>query len=372
MKLPTLYKRSTTGALQEWTIFTEGNVIVTRWGQSDGAIQETRDVIKEGKNQGKKNETSPEEQAELEAKAKWELKKKKNLYVEQSDSAMSGAVDDLVEGGISPMLAHRYDKHGHKIQFPAYAQPKLDGHRCVVIVRDGKASMWTRTRKRIPCLPHITEQFESLIEGDAVFDGELYHHDYKENFEELTSYIRQQLEPKKGYEVVQYHTYDFPHESGFGDRFDALSGFFQEVPEHYAIKLVETHGVDTGEQAIDLFHHFLGQGYEGLMLRNAEGGYKNSRSYDLQKVKQFDDDEFEVVGVEEGRGKLAGHAMFVCQMKSGSTFTAKMKGELNELKKYLKDPKLAVGHMVTVQYQGLTGANGVPRFPVVLRFRDEE
>jgi ATP-dependent DNA ligase len=374
MKLPTLYKRTTTGAQQEWAVSVEGNVIVTRWGQTGGSIQEGRDTIKTGKNIGRSNETTPEEQAELEAKALWEKKKKKRGYHEDADAAMDGKDNDLIEGGIFPMLAHKYWEQGHKIKWPAYVQPKLDGHRCIAIIKNGKASLWTRTRKPILCLPHITARFEELVAGDAIFDGELYNHAYRDDFEKLTSFIRQQTKPKPGHEVVQYHIYDFPHEAGFGLRSEALASFFAAVGDCPTLRLVETVKAETPKDLDKAYEEFLEQGYEGAMVRNEgsqkSGGYLNSRSYDLQKVKIMDDSEFEVLGVKEGRGKLAGHAMFIMEHK-GAEFRAKMKGKLSELKKYLKDPSLAVGRVVTVQYQGFTKTNNVPRFPVVLRFRKD-
>jgi hypothetical protein len=74
-KLPTLYKTTATGAIQEWTIRVdksgEDGVIVTRWGQTDGEIQETKDRVTEGKNLGKANATTAYEQACAEAQAKW-------------------------------------------------------------------------------------------------------------------------------------------------------------------------------------------------------------------------------------------------------------------------------------------------------------
>ena len=370
MKLPTLYKKTTTGAQQEWSVWTEGNVICTRWGQTDGKMQEGRDVITTGKNLGRSNETTPEGQAEFEAKALWEKKKKKRGYHEDANAAMEGKDNDLIEGGIFPMLAHRFDKHGHKIKWPAFSQPKLDGHRCIAVVRNGKASLWTRTRKPIPCLPHITQFLEGTIDGNAVFDGELYNHELKDHFEELTSHVRQQKEPKEGHEIVQLHVYDFPHDAGFKDRNETLQDFFDSINRKISpVKQVDTVAVGDEVDLMHTFESFLERGYEGAMVRNAEGGYTNARSYDLMKVKEFDDGEFVVVGVEEGRGKLAGHAIFVLQTEGGTNFNAKMAGELKELKRFLANPELAIGRFVTVQYQGLTGAKKVPRFPVVLGFK---
>jgi hypothetical protein len=49
-KLPTLYKRTATGALQEWTIIFEGNWYCTQFGQTGGTIQTSAPVLCAGKN----------------------------------------------------------------------------------------------------------------------------------------------------------------------------------------------------------------------------------------------------------------------------------------------------------------------------------
>lgn len=380
MQFQKLYKKTSTGALQEWSIWTEGNTIKVLWGQTDGAKQETSEVIKEGKNLGKRNQTTPEEQADLEAKAKWELKKKKNLYVDDPNAAMAGEVDEeMVEGGITPMLAHRYDQHGHKISWPAYLQPKLDGHRCIAVIENNTVSLWSRTRKLITGVPHIISQLEVLAKQykqDLILDGELYSHQNRENFEELTSFIRQET-PKPGCEMVEYHIYDLPSASKnkFSDRFkqlqqDIFYPFISKLNLRY-LHLVETSLVEDEEETMMVFEKFLASGHEGAIVRNAYGLYVNKRSYDLQKIKEFMDSEFLVVGVNEGKGRLAGHAIFVCQTDEGKQFAAKMIGSLDNLKRYITNPELALGKMLTVKYQGLTKANGLPRSPVAVRFREE-
>lgn len=53
MTHPTLYKKTSTGAIQFWTISTKGNDIVTEYGQvGTDSPQITVDTIKEGKNAG--------------------------------------------------------------------------------------------------------------------------------------------------------------------------------------------------------------------------------------------------------------------------------------------------------------------------------
>jgi ATP-dependent DNA ligase len=233
-------------------------------------------------------------------------------------------------------------------------------------VKKGKATLWSRTRKPITGLPHINKAVEELGLKDIVLDGELYNHDYRNNFEDLTSFIRNP-EPKEGHEVVQYHVYDIAGEGSFRLRNGRLSSIVRYEP----LVRVETKEVNDEDELIEFFEDCLSKGYEGAMVRNAAGLYVGKRSVDLLKIKEFQDAEFEIVDVEEGRGKLAGKAIFVCANKQGTKFKAKMKGDQDELAKFWKKPSLAIGRMLTVQYQGLTGKNGVPRFPVGLRFRED-
>ncbi len=379
-KFPTLYKKTATGAIQFWDIcaseLPEGTgVISTKYGQiGTDSPQVTVDYIGEGKNVGKKNETTAYHQAVKEAKAKWEKQKKKG-YVDSIMAAQSGEVDSLVEGGIFPMLAQSYSKHASKIKFPCYVQPKLDGIRCIAVVKNGKCTLWSRTRKPINSMPHIVAALEEALYGqDAVLDGELYNHKFKDSFEEIVSLVRlDKPHPEGKYTNVQYHVYDTASTGIFADRNSELYQLLATVSPEY-VKLVLTGMLNSDEEVTNSFAIARGVGYEGIMLRNGEGKYtENKRSYDLQKVKEFDDAEFEIVGVEEGRGKLAGHVgAFLCRTENGKEFLAKMSGEIARLKDYFENHALWSGKRLTVQYQGLTGKEGVPRFPVGLRIREEE
>lgn len=376
-EFPTLYKRASTGKFQSWAIWVVDDSIHTAWGQVGGKTQKTVDVIRAGKNVGKRNETTPTAQAEAEALAQWEAKLKKG-YVQSLDAARAGKVDERIEGGISPMLAHRYDQHAHKIVWPAYVQPKLDGHRCIAIVENGECTLWSRTRKRITGVPHIVGAIEQLCKRADVqnwaLDGELYNHDYRNKFEELSSLIRQQV-PKAGHEIVQYHVYDRPDATlTFRQRLTQLDAFIAGQPSvldaRRYVRQVQTIQANDEQELSDAFERFVRAGYEGAMVRNSKSAYVNKRSYDLQKLKEFEDSEFLIVAVEEGRGKLAGHAIFVCAADNGKQFRAKLKGEQAALRLYWEQPELCVGQQLTVKYQGRT-ADGLPRFPVGVHIRDD-
>jgi len=377
VKFKTLYKKTSTGAIQQWTIgvidqrgSNTAACIVTEYGQVDGKIQTTSDLISAGKNIGKKNETSARWQAELEAKSQWEKKKKKG-YVESIKDAEGGKLDALITGGVEPMLAQSFSKHGAKIKIPCYTQPKLDGIRCIAIIKDGICTLWSRTRKPITSCPHIVQELEAAFETkDIILDGELYNHEMKKDFEKIVSMVRQEV-PAKGHEIIQYHIYDVVNDGVFAERMEEIDTIFGNF-DFYALKKVPTEPVNVENDIMIYFEQFVKQGYEGAMLRNEHSKYVNKRSYDLQKVKEFDDAEFPIVRVEEGRGKLAGHAIFVCRTEGGKEFLAKMRGDTSNLKRFFEDHSLWKGKQLTVQYQGITGKEQVPRFPVGVAIRDYE
>jgi DNA ligase-1 len=379
MTLPTLYKKTSTGKIQMWEIEAYGSdgptgvgYIKTVYGHLDGGKQTASETITEGKNPGKANATTPLEQAVAEAKSQWEKKLKKG-YVENLDDAEQGKIDtSMITGGVEPMLAHPYDKQGHKIKYPAYMQPKLDGHRCIAIVQDGKCTLWSRTRKRINSMPHIERALETMFvrEATVILDGELYNHDYREKFEQLTSLIRQE-KPAPGHEAVEYWVYDFVDDKPFSKRYEALSLFSLLVSSktQTPIRVVETTEVQDAEDMAGVFAAYLDFGFEGGMLRNTDGNYLNKRSYDLQKVKIMQDAEFEIIDVTEGRGKMAGKAMFHCVTSDGKPFRVKMKGTLDSLSHYLDHKDDYIGKQLTVKYQNLS-ADGIPRFPIGERIHE--
>ena len=396
LTLPTLYKKSASGALQSWTIEVHQittcdnpgvdlGEICTEYGQVGGAMQRSSEVIREGKNIGKKNATTALEQAVAEAKSKWELQKKKKGYVETIEAAEAGEVDALVQGGIFPMLAQKFEKQADKVKYPAYVQPKFDGHRCIAIMKDGVCTLWSRTRKPITSMPHICRAVERLTGGaDAVFDGELYNHEYHDRFEQITKLIRP-IEPVEGHEKVQYYIYDMPSAPfKYVDRMRTINRVFDianGVGTTAALSStfgplvnVETHCVDSEVEVPLAFDRFFSQGYEGAMLRTADNiydGHPTRRSPGLLKLKKFDDAEFEIVDVVQGNGKMEGKAIFVCRAGNGETFDAVMNCSLEQLHEYWENRQNLIGMLVTVQFQGFTSKNKVPRFPRALRLRDD-
>ncbi len=405
---PTLYQKTKTGAIQQWTIsagqamqFGPGAGsplanIHTEWGQVGGKMQVTIDIVSAGKNLGKANETSILEQAEAEAFARWK-KKGGEGYVEDIEMAKAGEVDtDRVLGGIEPMLAPNksYPKDADlvkRIKFPCLDQRKLDGQRCTSQSTDGDVSLWTRTRKPIKSVPHIVAAIAKRFpKGTLRLDGELYSHEYRKNFEDLMSVIREDGPDEAGeYLKAEYHCYDLPecnipgfpvvtNDTPLEQRLAVLGQILREVEA--PLVLVDTRHASNMEQLLEHFEADIADEYEGTMAKNIGSRYKpGSRSVDIQKMKMFEDHEFKVIGVNEGRGKDMGTAATftiqlpcLCHGTGDATkeARARLKTKYAVRRDFFKNPGKAIGKILTVTMKRWT-AYGAPYIPVAkLPFRD--
>ena len=378
MKLPTLYGRSTNGKIKEWSVSVvllgdETCYIETQHGYEDGQKQLDSRAVTEGKNIGRANETSVYEQACSEAKSA-HSRKKDSGYVEDK-----GAIPHESDGMFLPMLAHRYDKHGAKIDFPCLVQPKLDGVRMLARKENGVVSMWSRKGKVIDIPDKINAQLCEMLSDGQCTDGELYVHGW--TFQRIIAAVKKKRDDT---DLLEYHIYDSPHPTLiFEDRVPKRYIQTTMFPVHCRdwndhaglirnIKFVETIDIENQEEFNLYESMFVQQGYEGMMVRNQNSAYKyKHRSYDLQKVKRFVDDEFKIVGGEDGTGREAGLIVFRCITSNGLEFGVRPRGSHEERAEIFINLNDYIGKHLTVRYQELTD-DGLPRFPVGIAVRDYE
>jgi ATP-dependent DNA ligase len=163
--------------------------------------------------------------------------------------------------------------------------------------------------------------------------------------------------------MVQYHVYDAIMEGSFEKRSDFL--FFQ-LAHNPLINLVPL-SIASNENHIEiLLNTWLEHGYEGQMLRVPHSSYEGKRSKNLIKHKEFEDGEFEIDSIEEGKGNWAGYAKsVVIKLKDGTKQSSGVRGSQEFLKDILAHAD-EYTH-VTVRFQNKT-EDGKLRFPVVVAF----
>ncbi len=360
-----LYSRGSKGEIRTWWMETKGQFYRTHSGILDGQIvvSEWKEAV--GKNIGKANETLPRHQALSEVESRYKKQLKSGYFKDIKDI-------DVVQF-FQPQLAQDYKKRGKKkLPEKMACQPKLDGMR-----NCGQAiGSYSRTGEKFFTAPHIeailAPIFEKYPDEKITFDGEFYNHEYKADFDSLSSAIRKQKptqdEMEQSIEVIEYHIYDIHFgnrpDMPFTERYTLLRSLFEEfgLVDNPKVRLVETTFCTTEAELDKKYEEYLEAGYEGQMIRDANSAYENKRTWSLMKRKEFYDGEWVLIRIEEGRGNWAGKARKGYFLHTdGTEFKADIVGTRARCQYILENQDEFLGKPTTIVYQQLT-PRGVPRF----------
>ncbi len=364
-KFPSLYGKSSTGKFKLWKIKAETYkgkaAVITEYGYEDGEMQYTLVEINKGKNIGRTNETTPFEQACSEAESKWNKKRDKK-YAEKKEDLGTGQ-------GFLPMLALPFTKRRHDIKWPAFIQPKLNGIRCLAHkVSEEEILYLSRGGKRFGTLDHLTPHLLQIMSVDEILDGELFTIEL--TFQEIVAAVKREKTTNPNIKLVEYWVYDCVRtEDSFAERNRHLLGM---LPHEKPIVTVPTLEV-RNERAMKKLHaNFIRSGYEGTIIRNKEGVYRcDYRSKNLQKFKDFLDEEFKIVGAKDGIGKFKASVIWICHTEDGKEFDVVPRGTMEKRREWWQNRAKFFGKQITVRYQNRSDDN-IPIFPVGIAIRDYE
>jgi DNA ligase-1 len=373
---PTLYARTHTGSIQLWWMEQEGSSFRSVSGREGGAKVISAWSKAEAKNIGKTNATTDEEQAAAEIQSKYDKQLKSGGYWKDKKDIDKTRFFEV-------MLAKSYGDYKDEIDWSkgVGVQIKYNGGR-VIATKNG---LFTRKGEKYISIPHIEEALKPFFVKfpDAVLDGEGFNYDRREKLNEIMSLINKKVHVApddlvKSKEMIRYYIYDgfgFPaakdgpvveQTAGYEARKAAIdNAFFAPCfKDRYedVIGFVPTTIVKSEKELEDLYQTFLIEKHEGAILRILDKPYENKRSKFLLKYKPVDDDEFIIVGVNEGNGKFAGRVATVTCKTIGKifadntmTFDATFKGTQAQAITALKDAKSLLGKTVTIYYNGFTG-----------------
>jgi DNA ligase-1 len=275
-----------------------------------------------------------------------------------------------------PMFCYRPKKQQQldiaKLRYPLYVSPKIDAFRALI---SPETNVISRSLTPFPN-GHVqrTFGFANLIG----FDGEIVAG-------EPTApdvFLRTQtacmdhtyVEKDLRYYVFDYYLSD----KGFRDRLAKI--VYAERRKNVIV--VNQALVNHHEEALELFEDYCKQGYEGIILRNPNGLYKQGRStlneQYLLKYKPFHDSEAEILDFEEmvrKDGTIAKGLMGRIKLRDIVTKQVFWAGSgapfFNDegRKKYWAIRKQLLKRVVKYRCQ-LSGGKEAPRFPRTLAFRD--
>lgn len=366
--LPKLYGVSRTGKVKQWQARVEdhkngtASIIIIESGYVGGKIQSKPKLVAKGKNIGKANETTPFEQAVSQIESSWNSKRYENYEPVQMDP------NNYTPRLMLPQLAKGMGKG--KIVYPCYIQPKLNG-----ICNLAEPPMvppkfspspdlilhHSRGGHLFETLAHLDEWIHKL-NAPAPLHGELYKHGW--SLQKIGSYTKK-IKPDQ--HLLEYWLYDI---AWLNIPFDTRIEWLREsIPMLHTlndcpVKFTPTTIVNNYVEAKDFHDKCVQQGFEGAMLKNKAGIYLfQYNSNDLEKVKDYDDAEFEIVGGKEGTGTDAGCVIYRCVTEGGLEFDARPRGTVLDRQQMFRELPDSIGKMITIRFAEYSD-DGVPLQPV--------
>jgi ATP-dependent DNA ligase len=366
--MPTLFTKTANGAINQWTVKAEGRMVVARWGQVGGKLQETS-VEAKPKNIGRANATTAEQQAVLEAISQWKKKCKKKYFLTPDEASAPVAPRAMLAKS-----GKEAKKLEEKLAEGADVQPKFDGLRDMVWRNPENGNLVLQSRGNDTYdVAHIRDALAPFLQGRVMLDGELYIHGV--SLQTITSLVRR---PQEASLQLVYCVYDMVEltdgaEKPWSERREHLAAWFSQARQAglpICIQPVQTERVHTIAEVEQWHDAFVAAGYEGAIIRLPGGKYRfGHRSSELLKWKKFQDAEFTIVNFTNGKGKFEHYPIFRCRTEEGMEFDVMPKGTDAERRQMLKDAMGFIGKQLTVRFFDWTD-DRVPHFPVGIAIRE--
>lgn len=257
---------------------------------------------------------------------------------------------------------------------PYIVQPKLNGERCRVIREEGICLLLSSTEELILSVPHIQQWcLTHLPIGE--WDGELYIHGG--TWAEIHSIVGRTTNLHENYRAMELHLFDWPsRQEPQLVRLVELRKLFSSMEKVGPLKMVKSEVAYTLEEVYQLYERFIGQGYEGFIIRELSSPYERKRSGAMLKFKPKATDHYEILSVyeaisEDGTPKfMVGGFNCIDDMKTVFSVGA---GKLTHdqrvriWQEWCDAPQHITGSLLQVEYQTLSDKNKVPLFSRAVR-----
>jgi len=300
---------------------------------------------------------------------------KKNLAIGISVKSLN-----KIQPGFIPTfevsLAQKFDMKRIKWD-EVYVEPKLDGIRCLAIVENGEAKLFTRAGKLISNFDETVGKELSQLR-DGCYDGEIMSVDFRELMRQVNRKEDKDIS-KVFFGVFDYINLKEWHAKKSSTPCAVRKRQIQDqilkkslVGEFKYLKVVPFSMVKATEENFKMHHdQWVRQGEEGIMIKDISAPYQFKRDWSVMKYKAFFDVDVEIKGMLEGTGKHEGKlGSFVIDYKGKEVRVGS--GLNDETREQLwKDPESYIGRIIEVRYQEET-PDGSLRFPTFVCFRNDK
>lgn len=344
----TLFKKAADGSLRQWIISVEDDELVIHHGVKGGVLQETREEILIGKGG---RSVYQQKLSRFNSRINKQLLKGYKETIEEAINNKSNAM-----GLVQPMLALPINKVKNINYTGAHVQYKYDGNRCLITRQGSEIIAYSRRGKIITSIDHITSKLD--IPDNVTLDGELYIHG------QMLQNIRSLIARRQASSIsLRYHVYDIVRESTYSERLREL----QALKFPHSVEVVPTIKLEDLGQLDNMRRVAIENGYEGLILRLEGTGYEaDKRSKSLLKLKEFQDDEFEVINIYMSDKYVP---MATCLAKNNRTFDVVLPGSFAEKERIYRAREFYLHKLLTIEYSQLT-VDGIPFHGIAKAWRE--
>lgn len=323
-----------------------------------------------------------------------------NIFDRNLKTRVSEKIINKVFPGLIPTfnvaLANKYDeKMAKRINFEDgwYASRKLDGLRCLAIIKEGNIKLYSRGGKEFLTLDVVKKALKDFHMGvtgdDYVLDGEICIVD-KDGNEDFQAILKEYNRKNHTIQNPRFKIFDLIDLEAFYSKkgtiefskrnkiFKHLFKIFTQTTSKENISIldiVEQSKIISEEHLLELNTQAQEKGWEGMMIRK-DIPYEGKRSNNLLKCKKFYDAEYIVKRIDIGpfrvivdglevtenmmRNVSIEHKGFIVNVGSGFSI---------EERRHFKDhPNDIIGKEITVCYfeETKNQDGGISlRFPVV-------
>lgn len=302
----------------------------------------------------------------------------KDLSIGVDAKSINAAMPDLIPT-FNVQLAQKYFEKPEKLEGKSFAvTTKIDGGRIIAIKDNGNVEFYTRAGQKYKGLVDLEEEMLRTFPDGTVLDGEITILDdkgipSKEAYKRAMKITRSDGE-KHGLKmkcfdamcIDEWRNQKCTHD--YIERRMLLNGLFSTHSHLYFEVLPELYrGTDTSK-ILELLDEAIANEEEGVMINLLDAHYEFGRTWSLMKVKKMNTLDLEIIGFEEGEGRLAGTlGAILVRYKDGNTVRVGS-GFSDEMRKHIwSDPNNFIYRVAEIQYfEETTNKDGGKslRFPV--------
>ena len=283
----------------------------------------------------------------------------------------------------SCMLAHDGAKHPKKIKGNCLVEYKYDGVRVIAIVKNSKATLYSRNGKIFHNFPHIESALSKAKYNNTVFDGEVMSDDFQA--------LMKQVYRKSGAKTDDAYLalFDMLPLKEFNkgksklnslarkEELNNLSNTFEDVIKLVDYEIINFDNESGQKKFSDMNKEALDKGFEGLMIKPNGNFYECKRSHAWLKIKPFIEVTLKIVDIQEGTGKHEGKlgAFHVEGDDDGKFFSLSVGSGLtdDDREKFWAAKDKLIGRLVEIRADAVTqsieGEHFSLRFPRFKNFR---